>query len=228
MSKREKSEEMKLFIVEDEFKIREELKILLESEGYQVEALSSFQNIVQDIIQQDYDLLLLDINLPNENGFVICKEVKKHKQTPIIFVTSRNTEEDELNSILSGGDDFVTKPYNKYILLAKIRRALKLHDPTRYKELVVHDVVLDLHFSVVKYHDQEVELTRNEFRILYYLFLNAGQVLSKEKLIEYLWNDQYYLDETILLVNINRLRKKLEDIGLVDFVQTKRGVGYFV
>ena len=219
---------MKIFIVEDEPKIREELKILLESEGYQVEALSSFQNVVQDITKQEYDLLLLDINLPNENGFMICKEVKKYKQTPIIFVTSRNTEEDELNSILSGGDDFVTKPYNKYILLEKIRRALKLHDPTRYKELVVHEVVLDLHFSVVKYHDQEVELTRNEFRILYYLFLNAGQVLSKEKLIEYLWNDQYYLDETILLVNINRLRKKLEDIGLVDFVQTKRGVGYFV
>ena len=219
---------MKLLIVEDDFKIREELKILLESEGYQVEVIASFQNIIQDIIGKEYDLLLLDINLPNENGFMICKEIKKHRQTPIIFVTSRNTEEDELNSILSGGDDFVTKPYNKYILMEKIRRALKLHDPTRYKELVVHDVVLDLHFSVVKYHDQEVELTRNEFRILYYLFLNAGQVLSKEKLIEYLWNDQYYLDETILLVNINRLRKKLEDIGLVDFVQTKRGVGYFV
>ena len=219
---------MRIFIVEDDFKIREELKILLESEGYQVEALSSFQNVIQDIVNQEYDLLLLDINLPNENGFMICKEVKKHKQTPIIFVTSRNTEEDELNSILSGGDDFVTKPYNKYILLEKIRRALKLNDPTRYKELVVHDVVLDLHFSVVKYQEKEVELTRNEFRILYYLFLNAGQVLSKEKLTQYLWNDAYYLDETILLVNINRLRKKLEDIGLKDFVKTKRGVGYFV
>ena len=219
---------MKIFIVEDEPKIREELKILLESEGYQVEALSSFQNVVQDIIKQEYDLLLLDINLPNENGFMICKEIKKHRQTPIIFVTSRNTEEDELNGILSGGDDFVTKPYNKYILMEKIRRALKLHDPTRYKELVVHEVVLDLHFSVVKYHDQEVELTRNEFRILYYLFLNPGIVLSKEKLIEYLWNDEYYLDETILLVNINRLRKKLDDIGLSDFVKTKRGVGYFI
>ncbi len=219
---------MKLLIVEDDFKIREELKILLESEGYQVEAIASFQNIIQDIISKEYDLLLLDINLPNENGFTICKEIKKHKQAPIIFVTSRNTEEDELNSILSGGDDFVVKPYNKYILLEKIRRALKLNDPTRHKELAVHDVLLDLHLSKVKYQEKEVELTRNEFRILYYLFLNVGQVLSKEKLIQYLWNDQYYLDETILLVNINRLRKKLEDIGLNDFVKTKRGVGYFV
>ena len=219
---------MKLLIVEDDFKIREELKILLESEGYQVEAIDFFQNIIQDIIGKEYDLLLLDINLPNENGFTICKEIKKYKQAPIIFVTSRNKEEDELNSILSGGDDFVVKPYNKYILLEKIRRALKLNDPTRYKEIVVHDVLLDLHLSKVKYQEKEVELTRNEFRILYYLFLHVGQVLSKEKLIQYLWNDQYYLDETILLVNINRLRKKLEDIGLNDFVKTKRGVGYFV
>lgn len=219
---------MKILIVEDDLKIREELKILLEREGYQVEVLSSFLNTVEDIRCRDYDLLLLDINLPDKNGFTICKEIKKDKQTPIIFVTSRNTEEDELNSILSGGDDFVTKPYNKYILLEKIGRALKLNDPTRYKELIVHDVILDLHLSKIKYHDQEVELTRNEFRILYYLFLNVGQVLSKEKLIEYLWNDEYYLDETILLVNINRLRKKLEDIGLKDFVKTKRGVGYFI
>ena len=219
---------MKLLIVEDDFKIREELKILLESEGYQVEVIASFQNIIQDIIGKEYDLLLLDINLPNENGFTICKEIKKHKQAPIIFVTSRNKEEDELNSILSGGDDFVVKPYNKYILLEKIRRALKLNDPTRHKELAVHDVLLDLHLSKVKYQEKEVELTRNEFRILYYLFLHVGQVLSKEKLIQYLWNDEYYLDETILLVNINRLRKKLEDIGLNDFVKTKRGVGYFV
>ena len=219
---------MKILIVEDDLKIREELKILLEREGYQVEVLSSFLNTVEDIRCRDYDLLLLDINLPDKNEFTICKEIKKDKQTPIIFVTSRNTEEDELNSILSGGDDFVTKPYNKYILLEKIGRALKLNDPTRYKELVVHDVILDLHLSKIKYHDQEVELTRNEFRILYYLFLNVGQVLSKEKLIEYLWNDGYYLDETILLVNINRLRKKLEDMGLKDFVKTKRGVGYFI
>lgn len=219
---------MKILIVEDDLKIREELKILLEREGYQVEVLSSFLNTVEDIRCRDYDLLLLDINLPDKNGFTICKEIKKDKQTPIIFVTSRNTEEDELNSIRSGGDDFVTKPYNKYILLEKIGRALKLNDPTRYKELVVHDVILDLHLSKIKYHDQEVELTRNEFRILYYLFLNVGQVLSKEKLIEYLWNDAYYLDETILLVNINRLRKKLEDMGLKDFVKTKRGVGYFI
>lgn len=217
---------MKILIIEDDFKIREELKILLESEGYQVEVIDSFQNIIQDIINQEYDLLLLDINLPNENGFMICKEVKKQKQTPIIFVTSRNTEEDELNSILSGGDDFVTKPYNKYILLEKIRRALKLNDPTRYKELIVHDVGLDLHFSVVKYHDKEVELTRNEFRILYYFFTEPDRIITKDELLDNLWNDKYYLDENILMVNINRLRNKAKDIGINNLLQTIRGKGY--
>lgn len=219
---------MRLLVVEDDLKIAQGLKILLEHENYEVETLADFSSIIEDILTKDCDLMLLDINLPNRNGFRICREIKKKRQIPIIFVTSRNTEEDELNSILSGGDDFVTKPYNKYILLEKIRRALKLNDPVRYKELKVHDVTLDLHLSKVCFQDKEVELTRNEFRILYYLFLNVGVVLSKEKLIEFLWNDQYYLDETILLVNINRLRKKLDDIGLTDFVKTKRGVGYFI
>lgn len=217
---------MKILIVEDDFKIREELKILLENEGYQAEVINSFQNIAQDIMKQEYDLLLLDINLPNENGFMICKEIKKYRQTPIIFVTSRDTEEDELNSLLSGGDDFVTKPYNKYILLEKIRRALKLNDPTRYKELIVHDVGLDLHFSVVKYHDKEVELTRNEFRILYYFFINPNRIITKDELLEKLWNDKYYLDDNILSVNINRLRKKASEIGIVDFLKNIRGQGY--
>ena len=219
---------MRLLVVEDYLKIAQELKILLEHENYEVETLTNFSSIIEDILTKDCDLMLLDINLPNQNGFQICREIKKKRQTPIIFVTSRNTEEDELNSLLVGGDDFVTKPYNKYILLEKIRRALKLNDPVRYKELKVHDVTLDLHLSKVRFQDKEVELTRNEFRILYYLFLNVGVVLSKEKLIEFLWNDQYYLDETILLVNINRLRKKLEDIDLSDLVKTKRGVGYFI
>ena len=196
---------MRLLVVEDDLKIAQELKILLEHENYEVETLTNFSSIIEDILTKDCDLMLLDINLPNQNGFQICREIKKKRQTPIIFVTSRNTEEDEL-----------------------IRRALKLNDPVRYKELKVHDVTLDLHLSKVRFQDKEVELTRNEFRILYYLFLNVGVVLSKEKLIEFLWNDQYYLDETILLVNINRLRKKLEDIDLSDLVKTKRGVGYFI
>ena len=217
---------MKILIVEDESKIREELKILLESEGYQVEALSSFQNVVQDIIKQDYDLLLLDINLPNENGFMICKEVKKHKQAPIIFVTSRDTAEDEIKSIQVGGIDFITKPYNKTILLEKIKRPLRLNNPINFKELTKNGYTLDLHLSLLKYDGKEIELTRNEFRILYYFFTNANRVITKDELLEKLWNDKYYLDDNILSVNINRLRNKAKEIGITDFLVNVRGKGY--
>lgn len=110
--------------------------------------------------------------------------------------------------------------------MEKVKRKLKESNPTNYKELVVRDVTLDLHLSLIRYKDHEVELTRNEFRIMYYLFLNAGNNISKEKFMEDLWNDKFYIDENILCVNINRVRKKLEDIGLHNFIKTVRGRGY--
>ena len=219
---------MKLFIVEDEFKIREELKILLESEGYQVKVLSSFQNVVQDIIQQDYDLLLLDINLPNENGFMICKEVKKHKQTPIIFVTSRNTEEDELNSILSGGDDFVTKPYNPLILLARIEAVLKRVHPQKEMLINYRNIQLDVFKSCIIKDKQIIDLSKNELKIFYYLLSHQGVIISRDELMSYLWDSDMFVDDNTLTVNINRLRKKLEDIGLKDVIITKRKQGYLI
>ena len=220
---------MAILIIEDDERIRNELKELLETHSYKVMLVDDFtKDIVKEIKNIDKSLILLDVNLPNDNGYDICRKIKKEENVPIIFVTSMTSDEDELKSILSGGDDYITKPYNKDILLEKIKRTLKVQDPIRYKEIKVKDVTLDLHLSIIKNGDKQTELTRNEFRILYYLFLNVGVVLSKEKLIEFLWNDQYYLDETILLVNINRLRKKLEDIDLSDLVKTKRGVGYFI
>lgn len=127
---------------------------------------------------------------------------------------------------LSGGDDFITKPYNKSILLEKIKRALRQFDPIQYKELKVKDMVLDLHLSIVKHNDKEVELTRNEFHILYYFFMNPDKFITKEELLDYLWNEKYYLDDNILNVNLNRLRKKLKEIDQPDFIKTIRGQGY--
>ena len=127
---------------------------------------------------------------------------------------------------LLGGDDFITKPYNKTILLEKIKRALRQFDPIQYKELKVKDMVLDLHLSIVKHNDKEVELTRNEFHILYYFFMNPDKLITKEELLDYLWNEKYYLDDNILNVNLNRLRKKLKEIDQPDFIKTIRGQGY--
>lgn len=218
---------MKILIVEDDYKIRQELKTLLESNNYQVDLIENFTNdVIYEIMNKEKDLILLDINLPNQNGFEICRKVKSQESVPIIFVTSCTREEDELKSILSGGADFITKPYNKDILLEKIKRTLNVSNPFSYKEIKVNGVVLDLHLSFVRNHDKTTELTRNEFRILYYFFTNPEKIITKEELLDYLWNEKYYLDDNILTVNINRLRKKLEEIGLTDFIKTIRGKGY--
>ena len=216
----------KILIIEDDKTIREELSILLTNNNYDVNSIEEFLDIEKSIKDIKPDLIILDINLPNTDGFEVIKKIKKVTLKPVIFVTSRNTLEDELRSLNSGGYDFITKPYNKELLLLKIRKCLDEVNPKNHKELIVNDVVLDLHLSKIKYQDKEIELTRNEFLLMYYLFLNYPNILSKDMLIEYLWNDKFYLDENILIVNINRLRNKLRDIGLDDFIKTVRGVGY--
>ena len=215
---------MDILIIEDDLKIRRELDTLLVSNGYNVEAITNFSNILDELKNYKYDLILLDISLPGLDGFEIAKNIRKESNVPIIFVTSRSSDEDELKSIITGGNDFITKPYNKLILLEKIKRALNKRDNKEILE--VNEVILDPYKSVISYNNEKIELTRNEFRIIYYFFINKNKVLSKEELIEHLWNDKYYLDESILLVNINRLRKKLEIIGVKDFIKTVRGKGY--
>lgn len=218
---------MAILIIEDDERIRSELKELLETHSYKVLLVDDFtKDIVKEIKNIDKSLILLDVNLPNDNGYDICRKIKKEENVPIIFVTSMTSDEDELKSLLSGGDDYITKPYNKDILLEKIKRTLKVQDPIRYKEIKVKDVTLDLHLSIIKNGDKQTELTRNEFHILYYFFLNPDKIVSKEELLDYLWNEKYYLDDNILNVTLNRLRKKLEEIDKPNFIQNIRGKGY--
>lgn len=218
---------MKILLVEDDPKIRQELKVLLENNQYEIAMIEGFtKDITEEINKIEKDLILLDINLPNQNGFDVCKKIKEKESVPIIFVTSCTGEESELKSILSGGDDFITKPYNKDILLEKMKRTIKKQNPIQYKEINVNGVTLDLHLSLVKYQNNSIELTRNEFLLLYYFFINPKKIITKEELLDYLWNEKYYLDDNILTVNINRLRKKLEEIGLQDFITTVRKKGY--
>ena len=217
---------MRIAIIEDDRKIRVELSKLLEKNNYQTILLTDFSNIIKNIQEQDIDLILLDVNLPYENGYELCKKIKKQKNIPIIFVTSRSTDEDELKSIQVGGLDFITKPYNKSILLEKIKRSLQTTNPRNYQEITKKGYTLDLHLSILKYQGKQIELTRNEFKILYYFFIEEERVITKDELLEWLWNDKYYLDESILLVNINRLRKKAKDIGIDNILQTVRKMGY--
>ena len=217
---------MNITIVEDDPVIREKLSSLLKENGYETTLVNDFQNVISKLLEINTDLILLDINLPYEDGFNICKKIKEKLQIPIIFVTSRDTTEDEIKSIQVGGVDFITKPYNKIILLEKIKRALKLNNPINFRELTKNGYTLDLHLSLLRYNGKETELTRNEFRILYYFFINPNRLITKDELLEKLWNDKYYLDDNILSVNINRLRKKASEIGIVDFLKNIRGQGY--
>ena len=205
---------MNIAIVEDDLVIREKLSLLLQDAGYQTTLIEDFEHVVDTLLEEDANLILLDINLPFMDGYDICKKIKEKSNIPIIFVTSRDTTEDEIKSIQVGGVDFITKPYNKIVLLEKIKRALKLNDPIHFRELTKNGYTLDLHLSILKYQDQEIELTRNEFRILYYFFTNPGRIITKDELLEKLWNDKYYLDDNILAVNMNRLRNKAKGIGI--------------
>ena len=218
---------MKLLIVEDEIKLRKELKIFLENNGYNVDTIDEFNDILNLIKQSNSDLILMDINLPNINGEYLVKELRKEINTPIIMVTSKNTEIDELMSINYGADDFVTKPYNPQILLARIERLLKR---TKNQDNIINykDLILDISKSLIKNKDEIIDLSKNEFRIFYFLLINQGKIISRDDLMNYLWDNNEFIDDNTLTVNINRLRTKLESIGYSDVIITRRGQGYII
>ena len=220
---------MKIYIVEDEITIRSELAKLLESYGYTCAYSDDFPNIVEQILKEASDLILLDINLPFYDGYHVCREIRKQSNTPIIIVTSRNNDMDELMSMNLGADDFITKPYNTQILLARIAAVLKRIDGKNTTDTITHNgITLFLNKSIVRFQDMDAELTKNEFRILAHLIQNAGKIVSREDLIEELWQSDEFIDDNTLTVNINRLRHKLEEIGAKHYINTKRGQGYMI
>lgn len=217
---------MTIAIAEDNTTTRRELSRLLTSHGYETVLPDDFKDLAGQLAGLSADLILLDVNLPYENGYDICRRIRELTRTPVIFVTSRDTSADDLMSIRAGGIDFVSKPYDPLILLEKIRRALRLTDPGNFRELTRKGCTLDLHLSVIRYSGREAELTRNEFRILYYFFMNSGKVIGKEELLEKLWNDRFYLDENVLMVNMTRLKHKLREIGITHLLENIRGKGW--
>ena len=219
----------KILIVEDEPLIRNELTILLQSNGYETAAPDEFSDVTGQIKAEQPHLILLDIKLPGTSGFSLCTQIRTFSEVPIIFVTSCNTDMDELNSIMLGGDAFITKPYNTAILLAKIASLLRRAYPVQQSEqMACGGAVLRLESSSLDYNGQSVELTKNELKILYYLFKNAGKICARGDLVEFLWDNQLYVDDNALSVNINRIREKLASIGLTDFIKTKHRQGYTI
>ena len=220
---------MKVMIIEDDAAIRQELKLLLENALYEVVVLQEFQDTAAKAIAAEPDLILLDLKLPGESGFTDCTKIRAVSDVPIIFLTSQTAASDELNGMLQGGDDYITKPFHPPILLARIAAVLKRTKKTAEKEhgrLAHKGVELDVSKGVLLYQDSEAELTKNEFKILYYLFQNTGRIIPRMELIEYLWDNQVFIDDNTLSVNMTRIRGKLERLGVHDFIETKRGMGY--
>lgn len=219
----------KIMIIEDHEPIRNELSVLLEKYGYEVVSIDNFETVVEDCFKENPDLILLDINLPLYDGYYICREIRTKSEVPIIVVTSRDSEMDELMSMNLGADDFITKPYNTQILLARITAMLKrTHKETMNNSVQYQGVKLQLNNSTVIYKERVIELSKNEMQILYVLLQNKGEIVSRNRLMETLWQSNEFIDDNTLTVNVNRVRKKLESAGLKDFIKTKRGQGYMV
>lgn len=222
-------EKAKIILVEDNQKIQKELCEFLSRYDYETKALNNFENIVEDILKERADLVLLDINLPVYDGYYICRAVREKSDVPIIVVTSRDSEMDELMSMNLGADDFISKPYNTQILVARIFSLLKRTKHVKEDWQMTHKgLLINLSNSTACHGKEQIELSKNEVKILSVLVKHKEKIVSRDNLMEELWQSNEFVDDNTLTVNINRLRKKLDSIGLADYIVTKRGQGYLV
>ena len=219
----------KIVIIEDTETIREELKTFLTTYGYDAVAPTNFQNIIDYILGEEPDLILLDINLPVFDGYYICREIRKSSDVPIIVVTSRDSEMDELMSMNLGADDFITKPYNTQVLLARITSIIRRVQGINTQDIITYnDLKFNLSNASIIYKGISAELTRNEIKILSCLIKNKGKIVSRDDLMDFMWNSDSFIDDNNLSVNVTRLRKKLEEVGMKENIETRRGLGYIL
>ncbi len=220
----------RIFIVEDDEIIARTMKSHLESWDYEVSCVNDFSQVVQEFTAFDPQLVLMDVKLPYHNGYHWCSEIRKSSKVPVIFVSSASDNMNIVMAVNMGGDDFIAKPFDLDVLTVKIQAMLRrTYDFTEHISVLEHDgAVLNLGETTLTYQDQKMELTKNEFRILQVLMENKGNVVSRDDIMTKLWEDDSYVDENTLSVNVNRLRKKLEELGLHDYILTKKGIGYRV
>lgn len=221
----------KIMIVEDEKTIREILEVELLKWGFSTFSTTDFGEVFEDFVKAEPQMVLLDINLPIYDGFFWCQKIREVSKVPIIFISSRNTNMDMVMAMNMGGDDFVTKPFSLEVLTAKIKALLRRsynynEDASQY--LQHGGVSLNVESSSATVGETLVDLSKNEYKLLYLLMRNHGKIMSREKLLRALWEDERFVDDNTLTVNINRLRKKIEAAGIYDFIQTKVGQGYII
>ncbi len=220
----------RIFIVEDDEIISEVLKKNLSSWGYDVSCAEDFSNIIQEFVRRDPQLVLLDLKLPFYNGFHWCTQIRQISSVPILFLSSANDNMNIVMAMNMGGDDFVEKPFDLNVLTAKIQALLRrAYSCTgQLNVLEYRDVILNLNDAAVTFHGERMELTKNDFKILQILMENAGKIVKRDRIMERLWESDEFIDDNTLTVNMTRLRKKLESIGICDFIATKKGIGYVI
>lgn len=217
----------KIMIIEDDTIISKELYELLINAGYEALILKDFSNAKEEVLKSNIDLILLDINIPYQNGEQLLKEIRKESNIPVIMVTSRATETDEILSISYGADDYITKPYSPTILLLRIQNIFKRLDNStevlKYKDLEVSPSR-----GILSKENQILELTKNEMLIFQHLLNNQNRIVPRDELMTILWNNEEYINDNALTVNISRLRSKLEGFGYQNAIETRKGQGYIL
>ena len=218
----------KILLVEDDAVIRQQVKKMLEQWGFEVIAVEDFMQVLMIFVKEEPHLVLMDIGLPLFNGYHWCQEIRKISKVPIMFLSSRDQAMDIVMAINMGGDDFVTKPFDNNVLLAKVQGLLRrsYEFGTDQSLLEYRGVILNLKSMDMMYGGEVITLTKNEFQILRVLFEHSGSIVSRDDLMKELWNSDFFIDDNTLSVNVARLRKKLEEVGLKNFIETKKGIGY--
>ncbi|PSM03844.1 DNA-binding response regulator [Clostridium botulinum] len=221
-----------IMIIEDDKKMAKLIENHLERYGYKTFSIKDFSNIKDEVLECKPDLILMDINLPFFDGFYWCSDIRNHSKVPIIFISARDSDMDQVMAIENGGDDFITKPFSYYVLLAKIKGVLRRvygsyakNDTDFFK---IGDLILYTNKSMLEFKGRKTELSKNEFSLLLYLLKNINKIVSRDTLLEILWSDTDFIDDNTLSVNVTRLRKRLEEVGITNAIETKRGQGYML
>ncbi|MDX5713185.1 response regulator transcription factor, partial [Clostridioides difficile] len=219
----------KIMVVEDDVSLKNIIAKCLTKWGHDVHQIENLENIIEEFKNYNPELVLLDINLPFYDGFHWCNEIRKISKVPIIFISSRNSNMDVIMGVNLGADDYIQKPFSVDVLVAKVnallRRTYNFVD-NNSNQIIHNGVTLDLSTATINYEDNTIELTKNEIKILHELMKYKGQIVSRNKLMKKLWDNDWFVDDNTLTVNVNRIRSKLNEIGLEDFIETKRGLGY--
>lgn len=220
----------RIFLVEDDEMLREEIMNLLIKWGFEIKGAEEFHDILDECIKFHPHVVLMDVNIPSFDGFYWCKKIREISSVPIIYISSRDSSMDIIMGMNNGGDDYIQKPFDNTVLVAKIQAIIRRTYEYAHKSQFVecNGVILNLDDTSITYKDKSYELTKNEFKILKLLIENRGKVVSRQALMRSLWDDEVYVNENTLTVNVNRVRTKLEELGLKDFITTKKGMGYII